>query len=211
MNITIFGSTGGTGRELVRLALERGHSVTAVARDPNAVNLAHQRLVVHRADVLDPDLPPPVIVGADAVMSALGSAVGRTPTTVYSAGIANILEAMRAADVRRFVGISASPVIPRSEAPVSQRLLVFPILYRFFGGAYTDMRRMEELLRASQAEWTVLRPPMLTDKPATGRYRTAFNQNVRRGRWITRSDLAAAMLDVLEDRSTVRAAIGVAN
>ncbi len=211
MNITIFGSTGGTGRELVRLALERGHSVTAVARDPNAVNLAHQRLVVHRADVLDPDLLPPVIVGADAVMSALGSAVGRTPTTVYSAGIANILEAMRAADVRRFVGISASPVIPRSEAPVSQRLLVFPILYRFFGGAYTDMRRMEELLRASQAEWTVLRPPMLTDKPATGRYRTAFNQNVRRGRWITRSDLAAAMLDVLEDRSTVRAAIGVAN
>jgi len=211
MNITIFGSTGGTGRELVRLALERGHSVTAVARDPDAVNLAHQRLVVHRADVLDPDLLPPVIVGADAVMSALGSAVGRTPTTVYSAGIANILEAMRAADVRRFVGISASPVIPRSEAPVSQRLLVFPILYRFFGGAYTDMRRMEELLRASQAEWTVLRPPMLTDKPATGRYRTAFNQNVRRGRWITRSDLAAAMLDVLEDRSTVRAAIGVAN
>jgi len=211
MNITIFGSTGGTGRELVRLALERGHTVTAVARDPRAINLAHQRLVVRRADVLDPGSLPAVITCADAVMSALGSAVGRAPTTVYSAGIATILETMRAADVRRLVAVSASPVIPRSEAPASQRLLVFPILYRFFGGAYTDMRRMEELLRASQAEWTVLRPPMLTDKPATGRYRTALNQNVPGGLRITRGDLAAAMLDVLDDRSTVRAAIGVAN
>ena len=57
----------------------------------------------------------------------------------------------------------------------------------------------------------MLRPPMLTDKPATGRYRTAINQNVRGGRRITRGDLAAAMLEVLDDRSTVRAAIGVAN
>lgn len=70
---------------------------------------------------------------------------------------------------------------------------------------------MEGLLRASQAEWTVLRPPMLTDKPPTGRYRTALNENVRGGRRITRGDLAAAMLEVLDDRSAVRAAVGVAN
>ncbi len=134
MIVTIFGSTGGTGRELVRLALERDHSVTAVARDPNAVDVAHERLVVRRADVLDPDSLPAVITGAGAVLSALGTAASRAPTTVYSAGLANILEAMRAADVHRFIGISAAPVIPRSETAVSERLLVFPILYRFFVG-----------------------------------------------------------------------------
>ncbi|MDQ2759847.1 MAG: SDR family oxidoreductase [Actinomycetota bacterium] len=209
--ITIFGSTGGTGRELVRLALEQGHDVTAVARDPDAVEVAHERLVVLRADVLDPGSLPAVMGGAGAVMSALGAAAGRAPTTVYSAGVANILEAMCGADVRRFIGISAAPVIPRSEAGVAERLLVFPLLYRFFGGAYADMWRMEGLLRASQAEWTVLRPPMLTDKPPTGRYRTALNENVRGGRRITRGDLAAAMLEVLDDRSAVRAAVGVAN
>lgn len=211
MIITIFGSTGGTGRELVRLALEHGHSVTAVARDPAAVGVAHERLVVRRADVLDPDSLPAVITGTSVVMSALGTPTSRAPTTVYSAGVANILEAMRAADVRRFIGISAVPVIPGSEAAVFERLLLFPILYRFFGGAYKDMERMEGLLRANQAEWTVLRPPMLSDKPATGRYRTALNQNVRGGRRITRGDLAAAMLETIDDRSSVRAAIGVAN
>ncbi len=211
MIITIFGSTGGTGRELVRLALEQGHSVTAVARDPAAVGVAHERLVVRRGDVLEPDSLPAVMTGAGAVMSALGTSASRAPTTVYSDGIANMLEAMRAADVGRFIGISAAPVIPRSEAAVSERLVLFPILYRFFGGAYRDMGRMEELLRASQAEWTVVRPPMLSDKPATGRYRTARNQNVAGGRRITRGDLALAMLEMIDDPSAVRAAIGVAN
>lgn len=84
------------------------------------------------------------------------------------------------------------------------------MLHRFFGGGYRDMRRMEELLRGSEAEWTVVRPPRLTDKPATGRYRTAPN-HLRGGRRITRGDLATAMLDLLDDPTAARAAIGVAN
>lgn len=210
MNIAVFGATGGTGRQLVRVALERGHRVTVAARDPARVLATHERLTVRRADVLDRDSVVAVVHGADAVLSALGAGAGRAPTTIYSTGVDNILAAMRAASTRRFVGISAAPVASRSEATVLERLLLFPLLHRFFGGGYRDMHRMEELLRASEAEWTVLRPPMLTDKPAIGHYRTAPD-HLRGGRRITRGDLATAMLDLLEDPTAVRATIGVAN
>lgn len=210
MKITVIGSTGGTGRKLVHVALNAGHSVTAVARYPDDVMTRHQRLTVHRGDVLEPDSLTPAIAGAHAVLSALGTASGRAPTTVYSGGVRNILAAMRAAEVDRFVGISAAPVIPRSERTGFEKV-AFPILYRFFGGTYADLRRMEDLLRASQSNWTVLRPPMLTDKRVTGKYRTAHNGNVRGGRRITRGDLATAMLDVIGNATASRSAIGVSN
>jgi putative NADH-flavin reductase len=209
--LTIFGATGGTGQHLIRLALQRGHDVTAVAREPARVATTHDRLAVRAGDVLQPDSLPVAVEGADAVISALGNGASRGPTRIYSAGVANVLEAMRASGVRRFVAISAAPVAPRSEATAAQRLLVLPLLHRIFGSTYSDMRSMEELLGASEAEWTVLRPPRLTNGPATGRYRTSHNSNLRGGRRITRADLAAAMLDLLADPAAIRTTIGVAN
>jgi putative NADH-flavin reductase len=209
--LTIFGATGGTGQQLVRLALERGHDVTAIARDPTRIATRHDRLAVCPADVLRPESLAASVDGADAVISALGNGASRAHTTIYSAGVANILEAMRAAGVRRLVAISAAPLAPRSEATAPARLLVLPLLHRLFGATYADMRRMEDLLHASGAEWSVLRPPRLTNGPATGRYRTAHDGNVRGGRRITRADLATAILDLLADPDAVRATIGVAN
>lgn len=210
MKMTIFGSTGGTGRELVRQALDAGHEVTAVARDPAALITTDPRLAVRHGDVLYPDSLPAAINGADVVLSALGTASGSAPTTVYSSGVRNILEAMRAAQVTRFVGISAAPVIARSERAGFERV-AFPILYRFFGGTYEDLRRMEDVLRSSEADWTVLRPPMLTDKAATGSYRTAPDGNVKGGRKLTRADLAAAMLNLAGSAGASRTALGVSN
>lgn len=106
--LTVFGATGGTGQQLVRLALEGGHVVTAVARDPARLATRHDRLAIRPADVLESDSLPALVGGADAVLSALGS-TSRAPTTIYSAGVANILEAMRAANVRRCLALSAGP------------------------------------------------------------------------------------------------------
>ncbi len=209
MQLTIFGATGGTGAQLVRAALDAGHRVTAVVRDPARVGLAHPRLRVVRGDVLDPPSMRGTLDGADAAVSALG-APGNTPTTVYSTGTSNILDEMRRAGVRRFIGISAVPVA-REELGAFDRLIVYPVLRRLFGEGYADMGRMEEVLRHSDVDWTVVRPPQLTDKPPRGQYRMAVNRNVDRGRRIPRADLATAMLRLLEDPSAVRATVRVAS
>jgi putative NADH-flavin reductase len=112
MHLAIFGSTGPTGRALVAQALDHGHDVVALARDPAAVDATSARLQAVRADVLDEGSFDGVLNGVDAVLSAIG-AHGREPTTVYSEGAANIRDAMQRAGVRRFVGISALPVTPR--------------------------------------------------------------------------------------------------
>ena len=126
MHLTIFGASGGTGEQLIRAALDAGHSLAAVARDPSKVRASHERLRTARADVLDPSSLEGTVDGADAVLSALGTGLGNEPTTVYSTGAANILDAMRLAGVPRFIGVSALPVTPRAEVSVLERRVVYP-------------------------------------------------------------------------------------
>jgi putative NADH-flavin reductase len=149
-----------------------------------------------------------VVRGADTVLSALGTRRLNEATTVYSAGVTNILDAMRDAAVRRFIGISAVPVgTPHGLA----EHVIFPILYRFFGAAYADMKRMEAILAESDSDWTVFRPPQLVDRPATGKYRTSIDAPLP-GAWrITRADLAAAMLAAVNDAALVRHVVTISN
>jgi putative NADH-flavin reductase len=209
MHVAIFGSTGPTGRALVSRGLDQGHDVTAIARDPAAVDATGARLQVVRADVLDRTSFDGVLNGVDAVLSAIGTH-GRQPTTVYSVGTANIRDAMHHAGIQRFVGISALPVTPRTELRPAERWIVVPLLSTFFGEMYADMARMEQVLQDSDLDFTIMRPPQLTNKRATGKYRTAINQHLPRARKISRADLAAEMLQVIPDRKTVRATVSLA-
>jgi putative NADH-flavin reductase len=210
MKLTVFGPTGGTGEQIIRLALAAGHEVTAVARRPDAVALTHQSLRIVPGDVLDPDWPGKGIDGADAVLSALGTHNLRQPTTVYSAGTAAVLKAMAAAGVRRFIAISATPAGPDDAKTEFDRRVAHPIVSLFFGGGYADMRRMEHLVAESQAEWTIFRPPRLTNGPLTGSYRTAVGTPLPRARQVARADLAAAMLAATGDPALIRHAVTIA-
>lgn len=210
MHLTVFGATGGTGEQVMLAALDASHTVTAPVRNPSRITTSHPLLRTMPADVLDPTTLAGTVDGADAVLSALGGSRGREPTTIYSTGVANILDVMRLAGVRRFIGVSALPLTPRDEVAMLERLVAYPILYRFFGAVYDDMARMERVLHGSDVDWTVLRPPRLTDGPATGRYRTAVGHHLRSGRTISRADLAAEMLRQLDDVDAVRRTVGVA-
>jgi NAD(P)-dependent dehydrogenase (short-subunit alcohol dehydrogenase family) len=72
VRLTIFGASGQTGRRPVEQALDAGHTVTAVVRDPTRLPIHHQRLQVVVADVLDPAAIQPAVAGADAVLSPWG-------------------------------------------------------------------------------------------------------------------------------------------
>ena len=90
------------------------------------------------------------------------------------------------------------------------RRVVLPLLRRVFAGVYADLATMEDEIRRSGLDWTIVRPPKLTNGPLTGRYRLA-PENVRAGRTISRADVADAMLSALDDVQQVNRAVGVAS
>ncbi|GLY82753.1 NAD(P)-dependent oxidoreductase [Actinoallomurus iriomotensis] len=211
MRLTIFGATGGTGTQLVGQALEEGHDVTAVVRDPARLDVpAHERLRVVTADVTDAASVAPAVEGADAVLSVLGHR-DRGPTTICRDAARAVIEAMGKAGVRRLVVCSAAGAFADGGDGLFTRYVVKPlILGPLLKNAFEDMRACEREVRDSALEWTLVRPPRLLDKEATGRYRTATDVNLRGGRTISRADLAACMLGVVGDDGSVRHHVSVA-
>jgi putative NADH-flavin reductase len=90
------------------------------------------------------------------------------------------------------------------------RLVITPLLRRVLRRAYADLARMEDVLRRSDLDWTSVRPPQLTDRPLTGRYRTALDRNLRGGVRIGRADVAHAMLALLDRPRTIGHSVSVA-
>ncbi|HEV8561239.1 MAG TPA: SDR family oxidoreductase [Actinophytocola sp.] len=212
MKMTVFGATGGIGREVVRQALDAGHTVTAVVRDAARLGIAHPALEVAVVSGLtDPEPLTAALAGSDAALSGVGPR-SRKDTTVASTSTRAILRAMEMAGVPRFTAVSAVPVgpIPDDDSFLNRRIL-YPMIKSLFREIYADLARMEDEIRRSGTEWTIVRPPRLTDKPLTGSYRTAIGANVPRGNVISRADVAHAMLAALDDPATVNQAIGVAN
>jgi putative NADH-flavin reductase len=199
MRIAVIGAAGRTGWQVVEQALARGHGVVAIARTWENFTVRHHDLALRSADVRDLDAVTGAIGGADAVVSALGAGNSRAATDVYSLGVANETAAMHAHGIRRLAVISAAPAGPRAEQPLLERRVAMPLLERFFGGIYADMRRMEALLADARdgLDWIALRPPRLVPKPATGDYRID-TRPLPRGRTLTHADLATALLDCIE-------------
>lgn len=211
MRIAVVGATGRTGRLVVEQALARGYGVTALARRPQQSLPPDRRLSSLTVDVLDRERVIEGLYGVDTVISALGIGTSREPTVTYSEGTANLLYAMGKQGINRIVVISAAPVGPQQDHAFFERHVVMPILERFFGATYQDMRRMEALLADSDAAWTSLRPPRLLDKPPTGNYRLSASRPPPKARTLTYADLATALLDALDRDDLKRRAAYVAN
>ncbi|KOG58904.1 NAD(P)H-binding protein [Streptomyces flaveolus] len=209
MKLTVFGATGGIGRELVRQALDAGHEVTAVVRDPARLTVTGDRLEVLRSGLADPEELRPAVRGRDAVLSGLG-ARSRKDAGVATRLTRTVLGAMEAEGVRRLLVVSAGPVGP---APVDDGPLdrgVRGLVSAVLKDVYADLREMEAELARSGTDWTSVRPPRLQDKPLTGRYRTAVGGFPPKGRFIARADVAHAMLSMIDARETLKQGVGVA-
>lgn len=211
MKLAVFGATGGVGQQVVNQALERGHNVTAVVRDVDRLPIEHPALTVVVLPTLDRvDEVAPVIADADAVLSAIGPRE-RSDRGVVSACTRVIVRAMVFSGVGRFVGVSAVPVgpVPEGDSLINRWLLV-PVISTVLRSVYTDLAEMEADLQNSTINWTVVRPPKLTDKPFTGKYRIALGANVARGYSVARADVAELMLNALDHPAMQRQAVGIA-
>jgi putative NADH-flavin reductase len=208
MRLVVLGATGGVGLEIVRQAIEHGHSVTAFVRSPERLKPFQDRIAVKQGDLLDRSEVERAIHGHDAVLSGFG------PRVPISKDDANLLRdfavaltaAMQHVGVRRVVVVSTAFLFRDSIVPPTY---LFGRL--FFPGVVMDAAAMERTFVGSGLDWTIVRPPQLTDKPRTGRYRVREGHLPRFGFNISRADVADCFLKTVEDRGSVGKILGASN
>jgi putative NADH-flavin reductase len=224
MRITIFGATGGIGAELLQQSLTASHEVTVAVRNPSrlAANRNGTRVITTDLETPDPRALESAVAGADAVLSGVG------PRPMAKAGVAEhgtraIVAAMQAIGVRRIIVVSAAPIstMPSPGRPHPPRhdpgegflmkYLGTPAFRTVLRERYRDLALMEDVLRASDLDWTIFRPPRLTNGQLTGRYRTAIGRNLKGGVSVSRADVAHAMLAAIRQKETIRQEIGIAD
>ncbi len=187
MKVAVLGATGGTGREVVDQALRAGHQVSALVRRPAALP-AHARLRLVVGDVGQQDAVDEVVRGQDVVISALGTDA-KGPVTVCADGARAALAAMASAQVGRLVAVSA-----HGAAESRDRSLYCLALWLTVAEKMRDKERMEALIRASDVQWTTVRPPALSNRAHTGAYRIGVDLKIRLTSKVSRADLADFLL-----------------
>ncbi|MES2739342.1 MAG: NAD(P)H-binding protein [Pseudomonadota bacterium] len=205
MKLAIFGASGATGRHLVAQALARGHRVTALARHLDSLPIVHARLQVVLGHMGQPDTVQQLVAGQDAVFSVLGVR-GTGPVTVCSDGARAIVAAMRAAGTRRLIALSAY-----GASETGQASLMIRLVRAVLADKMRDKDAMEALVRASGLDWTLVRPPLLTNGKPSARYRAASDWQPGPFASIARADLAHFMLNGALGTDRIGAALNVSN
>lgn len=207
MKLLIFGSTGGTGRQLVEQALAQGHVVTAFARNPAKLDLKHVNLQVVQGDVMNFASVEEAMQGQEAVLCALGSPAS-TKNMVRADGTRNIIRAMEKVGVRRFIcQTSLGYGDSRDVLPFFMKYLIVPLMLRH---AFADHEVQENYIKQSQLDWIIVRPVNLTNGRHTGVYRHGFAATDKTIKLkISRADVADFMLKQLMDDKYLHQTPGV--
>jgi putative NADH-flavin reductase len=189
MKVLVIGGTRGTGREVVVAAHAAGHELTLLARHAERISLPVTGVRVVAGDAGDADDLDRAVAGQDAVVWTVGVGPTRRPIHLFSRGTQFLLAAMARHGVRRLVcvtGIGAGD--SRGHGGFVYDRIVFPLL---LATVYADKDRQEALLRASDVDWTIVRPGFLTNGPATGLARALTElEGITAGR-VSRADVAA--------------------
>jgi uncharacterized protein YbjT (DUF2867 family) len=208
MRILVIGATGGSGREIVKQALERGHDVVAMVRKPSKVKTTHEHLRVVQGDVMDAASVDAAMQGCDAVVCALGHKRWLGPSKTLSEGTRNIVRAMEKHGVKRLV-VETSLGVGDSFGRLGVVFTVFTmsIILPFY---FYDKLRQERIVRASSLDWVIVRPGQLLSFPKRGKYK--HGPRVGNYLWpvlIARADVADFMLNQLGDTPYLRQSPGV--
>jgi putative NADH-flavin reductase len=192
MKLLVIGATRGIGLDVVQQALEAGHEVTALARNPQSFQRQHERLKVVKGDILDKGSIGQAVEGQDAVCVTIGIKATRKPVSIFSEGTRTVVEAMKKSSCRRLIcvtGIGAGD--SRGHGGFLYDKIFKPL---FLKTIYADKDRQEAIVRESGLDWVIVRPGFLTDDPRTGKYRVLTDlKGVKAGK-ISRADVADFIL-----------------
>jgi putative NADH-flavin reductase len=195
MRLALLGASGRIGQHVLAWALESGHQVTALARNPQSLAAA-AGLTVLAGDATEATSVVESITGADAVLSALGPRGAKSPALLARAGH-NTVTAMTAAGVRRLVCVSAAGAFIQSDPDSGAAVKM--ILPRVLAKPFADVREMEGAIADSDLDWTLVRATRLVNSGATGRYRVRPDYPPKGGWKISRPDVAQFMATVLTE------------
>jgi putative NADH-flavin reductase len=207
MNLVVVGATGRTGRELVEQAVARGHRVTALVRNPQKLGTPRDGLTVTRGDPLSTHAVSAVLPGHDAVLSAMGPP-GAGRTTVVQDSARAIVTGMKAAGMRRLLVLSVALLFPGTG------LIGAALRRTLLRGVADDSEEMERIVRASDLDWTIVRPPRLINGPRTESYVVSVDRlppGSGGTASIRRADVARFLLDEAERPAHVRQIVGIAH
>lgn len=201
-NVLVLGATGGTGQQLVTQAIQQGHRVTALVRDPTQLSLASDRLRVLGGSVTDNGSALAAAMhGQDVVISALGVGKSFRSGGLIAESVPRIVRAMKDEGIRRVIFTSAFGVgETHRDVPLVPRLFIRLLLQ----DVYRDKDAGEAQLIDSELDWTLVYPSGLVDGAASGRYRAGERLSLRGFPRIARADVAAFLLTQIDDATYVR-------
>ena len=200
MKLFVIGATGGTGRKIVQQSLERDHHVSAFVRAPETVTLRHERLSVLKGSVTDENHLSEAMQDHDAVLSALGPREVFKPSSLLHDSALATTRAMRRSGVKRLVILSAAAHFPGIPNRIVSLIL---------RNHMRDSLAMEKVVRDSGLDWTIVRPPRLTQEQCAT-YRSREGAAPRRGFSLSRKAVAAFMLDAIEQKKHFQKIVGIA-
>ncbi|XP_053727058.1 uncharacterized protein LOC128762667 [Synchiropus splendidus] len=216
MKIVVLGATGQTGQYLVNQALQQGHQVTAVVRNPDKMSVSHENLTVVEANIFSSDSLKAHFKGQDVVMSCLGFSVSFfSSVTGYTLSMNAIISAMREARVNRIITMTSWYTEPNSGGRASYlvRFLLLPMIR----SVLTNQFEMEKYLeQVDDLQWTVVRPPGLRTQPATAQeflthegYFVPDSNGNPAGTFVARGDVARFMLSLINSNAWVKKGVSM--
>ncbi len=207
MKLVIFGSTGSVGRQLVKQALEQGHSVTAFARNPAKLDIQHPNLNIVRGDVMELSAVEKAVAGQDGVMCVLGAGNNLT-STIRSQGTRQIIQAMEKAGVKRLI---CQSTLGAGDSWNSLNFYWKYIMFRFLlRKVFADHQLQEKYVQQSNLDWTIIRPGAFIEGNRTGKYRHGFPGSDRTSSLtISRPDVAEFILKQLTDNTYLGKAVSL--
>ena len=198
--VLVIGASRGVGLETVKRALAAGHRVRAMARRVDRLRLDDPNLETFAGDALSRGDVRAALDGVDVVVQTLGitprpEAVVRG-TTLFSRATRVLVEAMAEAGVKRLVCLTG---FGAGDSRNQGGFLYDTAFKLFLARVYDDKNIQEHLIRNSDLDWVIARPGILTDRPATGRYRVLLDPKDWRGGFITRGDVADFLVRAIDD------------
>lgn len=206
MKIVIFGASGATGKEVVKLGLEHEHLITAFVRNPKKLEIVHKNLSIYTGDVRDQRSVSEAIQNQDAVLCCLGTQA-KDKTNLRTVGTSNIVEAMKQNQVKRLIcqtslGYGDSKAI----LPWHMKYLIVPLILK---NAFKDHESQERIIEDSNLDWTIIRPGNLTNGRKTENYKFNFNNNEKVKLKVSRADVADLIIKQLGDLKYLRKKVGI--